>query len=210
MNDGRQVYGLNTESKTTSSKIDAPILDKPFGARVLHEPDGEMVKVSLPSTKRHIWIIPSLYLIIVCPTALVLSVIYGFSYRGWSAWPLFITFGVLALVLWGIWVLCFPRLVIEASREGVEVGEYKFKWEHLSGLRLGYSAGGKEMENRQGPYSGFRMSYGPWGYDLPYMVRGYYSAAYVVWVNMMLQTVDHVPFEGKVNSPEEGFKKDLF
>ena len=102
-----------------------------------------------------------------------------------------------------------PRIKVTADREGITVGRYKFDWEHSEGLRLGYSAGGKERENKQLGYVGLRMSYGAWGFDLPYMVNGYYSAAYVVWVNMMLETIGKHPDE-MTNDPQAGFMKDLF
>ena len=86
---------------------------------------------------------------------------------------------------------------------------YKFDWDNLGGLRLGYSAGGKEMAREQWGHTGLRMTYGAWGFDLPYMTPSYYAAAYVVWVNMLFDTIGKNP-DTMDNSPEEGFKKALF
>lgn len=196
-------------------KIKAPVLVKPYRAHVHHEPDGEKVRVSLPCARYNWTWAPFVYLILVCPWGLWFSWSMGFAvhqrrFGGWDMWPMLVGIAVLAGGFYLLVCYTYPRIAFEATKEGVIVGQFKFEWENLHGVRLGYDAGGKERQMKQGPYHGLRMKYGPWGFDLPYMVNGYYAAAYVVWLNMMLQTVHLTDPEERINSPEDGFKKDLF
>ncbi|WP_037952998.1 hypothetical protein, partial [Sulfitobacter donghicola] len=57
-------------------------------------------------------------------------------------------------------------------------------------------------------YKGLRMAYGQWSHDLPYMVSDYYSAAYVVWVNQLLETIQTNP--ETVNDTAAGIKQQMY
>lgn len=52
------------------------------------------------------------------------------------------------------------------------------------------------------------MAYGQWSHDLPYMVSDYYSAAYVVWVNQLLETIQTNP--ETVNDTAAGIKQQMY
>jgi len=199
------------------AKSNAPIWDKPYRAKILHAPDGEKISVSLPCALYGWFALPYLYLIVTLPPVAYFSWMAGYWGRvsrgqwesGWNPTAFLLSVGAVIFVFIVLHYFLLPRIKVTADREGITVGRYKFDWEHSEGLRLGYSAGGKERENKQLGYVGLRMSYGAWGFDLPYMVNGYYSAAYVVWVNMMLETIGKHPDE-MTNDPQAGFMKDLF
>ena len=215
-----RIFDMVVRPAKFPTKKDAPILERPYRAQIHHAPDGKKVHISLPCARYGWWFIPLLFAIFGAIPTLILAWALGWgttldrygmpSGMYWTATPMIIASVILVILIFILLRTAYPRISIIATADEVTIGKLKFNWEHLHGLRLGYMAGGKERELRQGPFHGLRMSYGPWGYDLPYMAREYYAAAYVVWVNMMLQTIDHVPFEGRVNSLEEGFKKDLF
>lgn len=199
----------------------APLLDVPYRAEIHHQPDGQKVHISLPCG-RYNWLwLPYAYIVFVAVPVVIAAIYWGIGielnrYRAptgnliWSPLPLITVLVLLVCVFVAIMKWCWPRISIIATTERVTIGSFAFKWDELEGLRLGYSSGGKPRERSQWGFTGLRMQYGAWGYDLPYMVNSYYSAAYVVWGNLMLQTIEHVPFEGRVNSIEEGFQKDLF
>jgi|TARA_B100000519_G_C14258826_1_gene446488 hypothetical protein len=195
-------------------KTDAPIWDKPYRAQIHHAPDGEKVKVSLPCA-RYYWVfLPYAFVLIGSPVILGAGFSMGFGFTRnytpyWQPIPLLIALGIWAALFVLTLRIGYPRIVFEATRDGVTIGKYKFDWDNLGGLRLGYSAGGKEMAREQWGHTGLRMTYGAWGFDLPYMTPSYYAAAYVVWVNMLFDTIGKNP-ETMDNSPEEGFKKALF
>lgn len=102
----------------------------------------------------------------------------------------------------------YPRILIVAEKKGVIVGQYAYSWKHAEGLRAGYSVGGVERSKKQWRYVGLRMAYGQWGHDLPYMVNADYSAAYVVWLNNLLETVSINT--ATQNDPKAGIRQQLF
>jgi len=197
-------------------KTQATYRDKPYRAEVHHEPDGQKVSVSLPCARQWWIFAPYLFLVLACPPILftTVSMGVGLNYRTgsmyWNPLPFFIALAVCLVVLFLLLRIAYPRIMIVGTTEGVTVGKYKFDWDKADGLRLGYTAGQREISHEHFGYTAFRMGYGPWGFELPYMAANYFAPAYIVWVNMMLQTVRHVPDAERINNAEEGFKKDLF
>ena len=133
----------------------------------------------------------------------------GYTEGYFNPLPLILSIIISLGLAWVIWRLCFPRIIIEANRDGVTVGKYKFDWRALGGFRIGHTAGGVERENTQWLYQGMVIEYGPYGFDLPYMVRKYYAAYYVVWLNDMLATIGQDDKSG-THDPKSGFKKSMF
>lgn len=195
---------------------EAPVYNIPYRAKVLEIPDGEKVKVSIPCARRNWWIIFPLFLFLVCPPILAHGFVSSFfiNYRTGAVNFVPIQLGiyavVLAVLIYVLHIFCFPRVTIEGTRAGITIGGYRFDWQKTKGLRLGYSAGGKPVEEVQFRWHGLRMSYGAWGFDLPYMPPSYQAASYVVWINMMLETVGQEDPETAINNPEEGFLKELY
>ena len=106
------------------------------------------------------------------------------------AWGPFVL-GVAALIAatWVVWWAAFPRIRITADQKEIRVHGRQYGWDTAKGFRLGYSLGGVERTDSQGFYAGLRMAYGPWGDDLPFMVRDYYAPAYIMFLNQALQSV---------------------
>ena len=194
---------------------DATVFSHPRGARILTPPDGNQVKISIPTAIQSFWVVPFFAIpvlaFLIVGFGLALSIVPpGWDTRGYfNPLPLILSIVITLGLAWVIWRLCFPRIIIEANRDGVTVGKYKFDWRALGGFRIGHTAGGVERENTQWLYQGMVIEYGPYGFDLPYMVRKYYSAYYVVWLNDMLATIGQDDKTG-THDPKSGFKKSMF
>ena len=197
------------------SPKDATVFAHPRGARILTPPDGNQLKISIPTAIENAWIAPFLVLPLVIPFLLTTGLAMSFVAPTWDRGgyfnpiPLVISIALALLFTWWLWRACFPRIIIEATREGVTVGKYRFDWRMIEGFRIGNSAGGIERQNTQFIFQGLVLSYGPYGFDLPYMVRKYYAAYYVVWLNDMLDTIGKGDNAG-AHDPKSGFKKAMF
>jgi hypothetical protein len=197
-------------------KKDATVFSHPRGVRILTPPDGNQVKVSIPTAIETFWMLASIAIFFLASTIISTGLGLSYAISIWGQWgeyfsllPLIFSIVITLALSWVIWRLCFPRIIIEANREGVMVGKYKFDWRALGSFRTGYTAGGEERENIQFFYQGLFIEYGPYGFDLPYMVRKYYAAHYVLWLNEMLDTIgqdDHLA----THDPKSGFKKSVF
>ena len=194
---------------------DAAVFSHPRGARILTPPDGNQVKISIPTAIQNFWVLPFFVVpflaFVIVGFGLGLSFVAPTWERGgyFNPLPLILSIIISLGLAWVIWRLCFPRIIIEANRDGVTVGKYKFDWRALGGFRIGHTAGGVERENTQWLYQGMVIEYGPYGFDLPYMVRKYYAAYYVVWLNDMLATIGQDDKTG-THDPKSGFKKSMF
>lgn len=163
--------------------------------------DGQKFSASIPVARRTWWLVG--WGAIVClwvfalPGGVALSWIpVEWDYRtnrqagGHLSWiGVSVTVIVLAVLTYVIWRAIFPRITIQADREGVKVGAYHFDWQHIEGFRMGYSSGGVERDEKQLWFHGLRIAYGPFGHDLPYLVRNYYVPVYVVYLNQLLGTI---------------------
>lgn len=196
-------------------KKDAVVFAHPRGIRVLSPPDGDHFKVSIPTALQTWWLLPFIAIPFLAFFAISIGLAMSFvgptfNTRGYfNPFPLSVGIIVTLIGSWAIWMFCFPRVTIEADRDGVTVGKYNFDWRAIQGFRIGYSAGGVERENTQLLYQGLVLGYGPYGFDLPYMVRKYYAAYYVVWLNDMLDTIGKDDNAG-AHDPKSGFKKAMF
>ena len=202
------------------TKQDAVVFAHPRGIRVLSAPDGDHFKVSIPTALQTWWVLPFFVVPLLTIVAIIIGGVLGVNPGGYSntgrfiaphfsVVPLFISLIIAVVGSWIVWMQCFPRVTIEADRDGVTVGKYNFDWRAIQGFRIGYSAGGVERENTQLGFQGLVLGYGPYGFDLPYMVRKYYAAYYVVWLNDMLDTIGKDDNAG-AHDPKSGFKKAMF
>lgn len=161
---------------------------------------GDSFTIIMPTARRSWWFLAILGLFALWAIALPLLVPLSISGGSWNGRnfvepyfnPLLFVMW-LALLLgatWAVWWWAFPRIRITADHEAIRIHGRRYDWDKAKGFRLGYSIGGVEREEKQGPYSGLRMAYGPWGDDLPFMVRNYYAPAYIIFMNQALQSVE--------------------
>lgn len=175
---------------------------------------GDSFTIVIPTARRTWWIVAIFGLLALWSLALPLLVALSSSDGGWNSRGgynepnfsviLFILgLGLLIGVSWSVWRWAFPRICITADHEAIRVHGRKYDWSSAKGFRLGYSLGGVEREDKQGPYAGLRMAYGPWGDDLPFMIRHYYAPAYIVFLNDALRVVEPratAAAESKINT----------
>ena len=181
--------------------------------------EGESFTVTIPTARRTWWIVGTVC--IVGAWFMLIPVMYLFSWgegsfdnRGRYTPPDFMLFlfnVLLALLLAATWYiarLIYPRITITANHDTITVHNRAYAFAKSGGFRIGYSLGGVERVSRQGFYGGFRISYGTWGDDLPFMVRHYYAPAYVIFLNDLLQAIE--PQDTPDKMAESGIKTVLF
>ena len=186
----------------------------PRFANLIELTEGEGFKASIPTALRTWGIIGIVAIIglwaIFVPVGTGLGFVApswngrGYSNGYYSPRPLLITIGVLLLISYFILRTIFPRIIVQADRDKITVGKFRYSWDYAQGLRTGYSVGGGEKDSKQWKFAGLRMAYGPWSHDLPYLVNDYYSAAYIVWVNQLLETVQ--TSTAAMNNPNAGIR----
>ena len=205
------------------SQTDAAIRPHPRFADLSEFSKGESFTASIPTVIKTWWVVGLFAIaalwIVLPPIGITMGFIEGFyDNRGrftrgyYNPMPIIITIGILLAATYAILRAIFPRITITATRDGISVGKYRYSWDNAEGLRAGYSVGGVEKSDEQGffwfKYKGLRMAYGQWSHDLPYMVSDYYSAAYVVWVNQLLETIQTNP--ETVNDAAAGIKQQMY
>ncbi|WP_208352870.1 hypothetical protein [Pseudaestuariivita rosea] len=205
-----KTVGLETISNTPLSfdKVDVKPREMPNGAKIHAAQNGsdETIEVSLPTHIRTWWILPYVLAPFLLYIAIVLGGIWGIVEDSWTqdnfgrsvyneAYFTFQPMITLIIVFSGLLFLLYwllnPRTRIIITSEVITIGRYCFDRKHTGGMRLGYSVqcDGETplmFKNRQMVFAGLRMSYGPWGEDLPYMVNKYHGAEYVMWLNGLI------------------------
>lgn len=83
---------------------------------------------------------------------------------------------------------------VRVDRETIDVNGMLFDRKHTEGFRIGYKVegSGDQVESWDAKGVGFktlRLSYGPWGEDLPYMANAYHAIEYVNWMNAIIAEV---------------------
>ena len=202
---------------------DAAIRPYPRFASLIEFNEGQGFKASIPTVIKTWWIVGligiALMWFIFVPVGTGMGFVDGFyDNRGrfsrgyFNPAPLLITIAILVAVSYGILRVIFPRIIIEADRDKITVGKYRYSWDRAEGLRVGYSLGGVEKSAQQGffwlKFTGLRMAYGQWSHDLPNMVSDYYSVAYVVWINQLLETINIKT--DTVNDAAAGIKQQMY
>lgn len=114
---------------------------------------------------------------------------------------------VIGLIFSGLLLLwCFPMVEVRVNPETIKVGGYLFDRRYTGGFRIGY-----EMESPDKsftPMTGLRMSYGPWGEDLPFLVSKNRSVEMINWMN---QAIDHVALpDTSKNTPGASAQNEVF
>ena len=205
------------------SQTDASIRPHPRFANLSEFTEGVSFTASIPTVIKTWWVVGLIGILalwsVAVPTLIVWSAIGWYTdsrgnfYEASFSYTTFL-FGIAILLGLSYVILraIFPRIIITASRDGISVGKYRYSWDRAEGLRAGYSVGGAEKSHEEGflwfKYVGIRMAYGQWSHDLPYMVGDYYSAAYVVWVNQLLETIQTNP--ETVNDAAAGIKQQMY
>ena len=163
--------------------------------------EGQRFTITIP-TARRTWCWVAM-LGVAALWVLVIPVLLAWSSLGWytdnrgnfydasfSYGRFLLGMAFLVAVAWAAWWWAFPRIRITADHENIRVHNRIYAWGRAEGFRLGYSLGGVERVDKQGPYAGLRLAYGPWGDDLPFLVRHYYAPAYVVFLNDALKAIE--------------------
>ena len=131
---------------------------------------------------------------------------YGF-YASINSYPP--NWGVLFLFLLipiglGFWARSMARFKLEivATKDRLRIGKLVFDRAFVGGMRTGYETGGEAIKETVFDWSiaggfkkltGLAVSYGRWGEETNYLVNGYLSAQYVVWLNDMIAAVGAPP-----------------
>jgi len=180
--------------------------------RVEEYKEGQNFSITVPAVRRTWWwlglfALVGMWLVFV-PIIAVASVdasgyYVSINYSGFAFW-----IAALVAVSVIVWMLLFPRIRITADPQRITVHDRVYDWKTAQGFRIGYSVGGVERTDKQGGFSGFRMAYGPWGDDLPFLLPTYYAPAYVMFLNEALEGVQ--PRSAYEQAGETGIKPVLF
>lgn len=171
-------------------------------------------------TVRKFWwavapMIASVVAALLLPLSAILAVASADPFRGSP--PQFLLFGVIALAM-GLALIYYsiiitrPWIRIEGTKEHIRVygkdATKTFDRAHFGGMRSGYSIQtesavlSSDFTSSNFNLAGLRVSYGPWGEDLPYLINGYHSVGLILWMNMALGSVDMPP--PKAHDPSQG------
>ena len=203
IHEGKAVEGLSQRIKpplTAPNPIKIGVRELPRFLTVPQFTKGESFTIIIPTARRTWWwvlgfVVVGLWLVLV-PMIFYASIGGGYDARGnWSAPAVNpVTFALWLLPLlgltWVVWWWSFPRIRITADHEKIRVHDRVYDWDKAGGFRMGYSIGGIERSDEQGPYAGMRMAYGPWGDDLPFLLRKYYAPAYIMFLNQALKEIE--------------------
>lgn len=176
--------------------------DVPRFLRVVRFDQGQGFTITIPTARRTWWFWVSLA--VVGLWLLLVPVAYFAAWQGpvvvnnrwveggFSVMQFVLSLLPLVAVTWAAWWWAFPRITVTADPETITVQGLTYDRATAQGFREGYALGGVERISKQGLYRGLRLQYGPWGDDLPFLVRYYYSAAYIVFLNDALEAVRRV------------------
>jgi len=217
--DGFEAFAMRINPAKAYELKDAPVRPYPRFAELKDFEPGTRFKATIPTALRTWWFVGILAVIALWVIFIPLGFSWGIDLGGYdnrgrftqpsvSYGPVMIMAIVLVALSWAILRAVFPRIVIEADKDEILVGKYRYGWNNAAGMRVGYSIGGVERSNEQWKFCGLRMAYGQWGHDLPYMASGYYSVAYVAWINQLLETIKH-DMES-VNDAAAGIKQQMY
>lgn len=212
----KKLHSSNTEDNTLTKPSLIPGCEvprkTPQGTRLISISDDKAVMKVKSVIHFWNWFLPSLFVVLAIFIGFPLGGVLGFaSYEpvGYSPWefPLsnmtwgailgFLTF--LGLALWS-YFSNRPWVKIIVNADTILYGDKKFDRRYFGGMRAGYKS--KEAQLKTGfiaPSMGvqrIRLSYGPWGEDLKYLVNAYHAAEIVIWMNDIIDSV------GKQTTPK--------
>lgn len=180
-----------------------PVRQTPKGTRIEVDRPGE-VQVRFRAVVRFWFALPYVLGLITLFGSVPLGGFIGYffnpfdGYRSQGAWQswmsfwlfstpiLFLAATIISYRLTHLWV----KLV--ATQHYIRVGSYYFDRTKYGGMRIGYEikTTGNLLKNDFHDLSigmqALRLSYGPWGEDLPYLVNKYHANEIVLWLNIMI------------------------
>lgn len=176
-----------------------PVKDRPKGTKLISQ-TPERVEVKFKATVRGWWLLPAGLLVFLVFGALPFGGVLGVTMRsspfepfntGAFFTPVLLT--VVLLVLSYLWT--FPWVRVVATRDYVQVGPYFFDRARYGGVRTGYeitySGQTHSGQSLSFVFKGLRLVYGPWGDELPYMVKDYDAVAVTLWLSVMIGSVQN-------------------
>lgn len=179
-----------------------PVRSSPKGTRVETQSEGS-VTLCFKAAIRFWWPLP--YAVIVCavvvglPLGWILGATLRSPFEPYNGGPLFWTIAIFAAATVASFRLTRPWVKLVANKRYIHIGPYYFDRDHYGGMRVGYElqTGASVLKNDFHDLSiglqAIRLTYGPWGEDLPYLVNGYHANAIVLWLNLMIASVDEPP-----------------
>lgn len=218
------------EPKDTGPAIEMVPREFPKGAMIHKYPVNRAseVVISIPTHLRTWWVLAY----VLAPFLLLLAIggglLFGIVEPSWyqdsrgrnqysegyfTIMPLLIAIVATIIVLLLIYYATNPTTKITITPKTITIGKYRFEREHVNGMRMGYEVSydngtTSPFVQSQIFFTGLRISYGPWGEDLPYMVSKYHGPEYVNWINSILDYVGSP--EPRATAPEEGRREQRF
>lgn len=216
------------ETSSISAKTITP-REYPKGARVHQLPSqqSDTAVLSLPTHYRSWWIVPAFLAIPLIMAAITWGGSAGFVPDEWvtDTWgrqqyragyftyaPMIMAITITVGALIFVHFRFNRHTTITITPDMITIGRFHFDRKYAGSLRLGYEIDyqGDQSSFIRGQFlfSGLRLSYGPWGEDLPYMVDRYHAAEYVNWVNLFVEQVGSPP--AAENNASEGRREQIF
>jgi hypothetical protein len=184
-----------------------PVFEKPRltpKGTMIEAQSDDTVTLRFQAVIRTWWILPYLMLPITIVGSIPLGLFIGtfmnpgYPYIGGPVWQgffnsaLWLTPVAMAAANYALWRWTRPFVRMFANRRYIQVGSKYFERQHYGGMRLGYeiqtTAGvlKNDFHDLAIGLQGIRLSYGPWGEDLPYLVNSYHANEIVLWLNFKI------------------------
>lgn len=118
---------------------------------------------------------------------------YMVSSAPYTVWGSILTVSAFLVVA----IICYfktrPWVEVDVSKEAILYGGRKFDRRYHYGMQIGYKSGeGQLKTSALAPAMGVqnvRLTYGPWGEDLKYMVNAYHASEIIVWMNDIIDGI---------------------
>lgn len=197
--------------------------ETPNGTMLL-EASSEKARIRVKSAIRYwCWVLPGALSIASLLIGIPLGAAIGYSIfednpNSWQlnpvsymVWGSIITTGLFIAVAVYSFFATRPWVLITIDPKTIRYGSYKFDRRYHEGMQIGYETGETELKNSFFDQSfgaqTLRLTYGPWGEDLPYLVNSYHAPEIVIWMNRIIENVGAPP--AKRSDPYAGRKIEL-
>ena len=185
-----------------------PIRQHPVGTRIVSHSEQEVVVVIKSAVRFWCWFAPGAFFtlaVVAIPIGGWLGfLIYEASlHQSWQFNPrratdfgingaIFLPTACLGAAAWSYFAFR-PWVKVTVNANEIRFGDKLFDRRWFGGFRIGYKT--SEADLRSSIISDrfgvtlLRLSYGPWGEDLKYLVDSYYASAIVIWLNDIIGSV---------------------
>lgn len=184
----------------------------PKGTRIIQQ-SPDQITLGIRYVMRFWW--PYLPIGMLIFTVFAVPVIGGFiaAITGAIGFPVFL---FLASIVGTIFAFTQTRGEVQVivQPDKMKFGAKTYDRKYYNGMRLGYqiatddNALKNDFFDKSMGMSALRLTYGPWGEDLPYLVNSYHAAEIVTWMNPLIDAVGAPP--PRENAPSEGRREQSF